>query len=143
MIMSKIHQLIYFSQGTRQLSEIELKSMLNISRNNNTRQQVTGILVALDNCFLQLLEGDKTTITRLFEKIKTDDRHTDVLTLHKGVVENRNFPDWSMGFQVTSLETFKREIGFIDISNRQLFIENHLRKANAKVIRLIKRFYYK
>lgn len=137
-----VYQIIYFSQGSQRLTESDLKSILKVSRLNNTKRQVTGVLIALDNCFLQLLEGSKDTVLNLFETIKKDDRHTDVLKVYQGQTSNRNFPEWSMGFEVTSLASFKKELGFVDISNRDLFIQNHLKNASHKVVRMIKRFYH-
>jgi Sensors of blue-light using FAD len=48
---------------------------------------------------MQLLEGEKKAVNRLFEKIKRDPQHDNVITLLSGKQEGRGFADFSMGFQ--------------------------------------------
>jgi len=48
---------------------------------------------------MQLLEGEKEALDRLFEKIKSDPRHRNVITLLSGEQKERGFADFAMGFQ--------------------------------------------
>jgi hypothetical protein len=49
--------------------------------------------------FLQVLEGPEEGVLRLYQKISRDPRHGDVMLLTKEPIQERQFPDWSMGFQ--------------------------------------------
>ena len=87
-----IYQLLYFSIGTEQnMTEDALQEILRVSRRNNPKIGITGILIALDNCFLQLLEGKKETVQALYEKISIDERHFKIVPIHKGIVSKRSF----------------------------------------------------
>jgi hypothetical protein len=91
--------LIYVSNATHPLADRELDAILEASRNGNERLQVTGLLLYKDASFMQLLEGEETTVRSLLEKITCDPRHYNVTTLQSGETESRQFPDWSMGFR--------------------------------------------
>ncbi len=49
--------------------------------------------------FMQVLEGDEEAVRGLYERIAEDPRHGGEITLQEGFVEERQFPDWSMGFR--------------------------------------------
>ncbi len=48
---------------------------------------------------MQLLEGEERVVRALHAKIESDSRHKGMLTLLRGPLEKRQFPDWSMGFR--------------------------------------------
>ena len=48
---------------------------------------------------MQVLEGPRETVQQLHDKIALDPRHKQMITLLKGKIEERQFPNWSMGFQ--------------------------------------------
>lgn len=67
--------------------------------------------------FLQLLEGEKETVENLFEKIKDDKRHSNIVLIVKEKVEERLFSDWSMAFHELnsskmSINQFIKDINF-------------------------------
>lgn len=90
--------LIYVSTATEPLSEIQLLDLLQQSRKNNLRLNVTGMLLYQGGQFMQMLEGDQETVLQLYEHICNDARHTDVVTLEQGALMRRNYSEWSMGF---------------------------------------------
>lgn len=73
--------------------------LLTKSRENNSKAGLTGMLLYKDGNFMQVLEGEEATVRALYEKVHRDPRHRGVITLLQGHVEERQFPDWSMGFQ--------------------------------------------
>ncbi len=89
--------LVYRSHSTGHLTEAQLEKILNVSNRNNEAQGITGILLYRDKVFLQLLEGDKETVLKLYQKISLDSRHSHpeiVLALES---DGPLFKDWSMG----------------------------------------------
>ena len=56
------------------------------------------MLLYKDGNFMQVLEGDEDTVRALSTKIADDPRHRGLITLLQGPREERQFPDWSMGF---------------------------------------------
>jgi len=87
----------YVSQLSMPISDTELEEIGAISSRNNQQDNITGVLVYFGGLFFQIIEGDETRVTQLYEKILTDARHTSVLCLKTeyDVVE-RLFPNWSM-----------------------------------------------
>jgi hypothetical protein len=57
---------------------------------------VTGCLLSGSNSFLQLLEGPRQTIDRLYVTISADSRHKNVVMLTDEDIDERLFASWSM-----------------------------------------------
>lgn len=47
---------------------------------------------------MQVLEGEKAAVMKVFAEIERDWRHKSVDTLRSEYIQYRNFPDWTMGF---------------------------------------------
>jgi hypothetical protein len=91
--------MIYASAAVKLFSEEELVELLAKSRANNAPLGVTGMLLYRDGNFMQALEGEESSVRDLFEKISRDARHKSVSIIHEASVDERQFPDWSMGFR--------------------------------------------
>ena len=90
--------LVYLSRASLDFDEARLLELLATSRKNNAGADVTGLLLYKDGNFLQLLEGEEEQVRRIFGKIARDPRHFNVTVLLEGSTDERQFPDWSMGF---------------------------------------------
>jgi len=75
-----------------------IADILMSSRRNNTEAEVTGALLATDNCFAQVLEGEQAAVEETFGRITKDARHQDITVLLAEPVEARQFPQWSMAY---------------------------------------------
>lgn len=104
-------QLIYASRCSRVLGPADVKDILSASQRNNTRAGITGALCLNNGIFLQLLEGDRTAVNALYQRLLKDDRHRDTAVLDMNEIPHRRFTGWSMGL-IASLGT-----------NRQLFLK--------------------
>jgi hypothetical protein len=93
-----ICQLMYVSTAAWKLDSGELTAILDASRRNNRRLNVTGLLLHLDHGFLQILEGPEAAVKEIFGKIERDQRHLGIRVLIQQHVPERLFGDWSMGF---------------------------------------------
>ena len=47
---------------------------------------------------MQVLEGEESSVRRIFADIENDYRHKNVDTLRAEYIQYRDFPDWTMGF---------------------------------------------
>jgi len=92
-------RLIYISTTRAPVSPAELDGILAVSRRNNARVGVTGLLVAGGRRFLQALEGPQDAVAETFARIGRDPRHFAVVTLRRDAIDARAFPDWTMGYQ--------------------------------------------
>ncbi|MBK7998996.1 MAG: BLUF domain-containing protein [Verrucomicrobia bacterium] len=95
----KTFQLLYGSTATAPFGKPELLELLNKSRANNERVNVTGLLLFKDGQFMQVLEGEEPVVTSLYQRISQDPRHTGSMVFLQRAIEQRDFPDWSMAFK--------------------------------------------
>jgi len=96
-------RITYMSHLARPLSDAEIEELGAVSSYKNRRDDISGVLIHFSGMFFQIIEGDDVKVTRLFEKICVDSRHTGIVCLKaEHEVEERLFPDWSM--QVVNLE---------------------------------------
>ena len=135
-----MYHLTYFSTASTHFSEEDLENLLKVSKSNNQRNGITGILLFIDGLFLQLLEGRKDNVLNIFKKIQEDERHYDVLKLFEGEKNATNFEKWSMGFRNFPLSEYKNKTGFEDLSNND-FITNVLKTNHPKIINTLNIFY--
>ena len=83
----------------------ELSRLLENCRSSNAKCDVTGMLLYQHRSFFQVLEGDRSTVEHLFEKIAADPRHTRVTKVILEPISERAFGNWTMGHpQVTAKE---------------------------------------
>jgi Sensors of blue-light using FAD len=93
-----LHCLIYTSVATQKMTDEELKAILQKARPHNCQLQITGMLLYQDPFFMQILEGEEDIIQQQFERIAKDSRHHKVTIIYKKSIDERNFSDWTMGF---------------------------------------------
>jgi len=97
-----MEQLIYISTSRSPLrpSADEVQHILSVSRRNNARDGLSGLLVVGGRRFLQVLEGPSEPLDRALHRIRADDRHFAIVTLARHRIEQRTFPEWDMGYQI-------------------------------------------
>ncbi|WP_281541258.1 BLUF domain-containing protein [Maribacter aestuarii] len=74
--------LIYRSTAKPDFYQMDLRTMMERSRINNKKNNITGCLLHHNNNFVQLLEGEEKVVRRLFGKIAKDERHKDIVLLN-------------------------------------------------------------
>lgn len=106
-----MYRLMYMSTANKDFSTNELESLLKNAKKSNENKNITGLLVVKGRTFLQCLEGEKSDVLNLFNKIKDDSRHRDVIELLEEETNTRYFSNWSMGFKnIKNLTNIKSEI---------------------------------
>ena len=112
-----IYRLVYYSRNSIETRtadfEAQVADILERSRENNARDDITGALLFNGGCFAQVLEGPLGNVETAFERIQQDDRHGEVSLLTLEPIATRSFPNWAMGFVGHSSETASRfdEVG--------------------------------
>lgn len=91
----QLTRLVYASHhgGT---SEEALRDIFDRSCLNNENDGITGLLIAGEEDFLQLLEGGRTAVAECMMRIMKDDRHQRIRILLAGETGTRLFSQWSM-----------------------------------------------
>ncbi|NQZ75718.1 MAG: BLUF domain-containing protein [Ekhidna sp.] len=92
-----IYYTIYTSTPVEKITESVLDNITEVSMKWNKEHQITGMLLALEDRFIQFLEGDDEEVKSIFEKIKEDKRHNNVIRKIQGYSNDRVFQEWSMG----------------------------------------------
>ena len=90
-------RLMYASRAVDSVNQNELVTILRQSTANNPGVGVTGVLCFAAGIFLQVLEGGRSQVSALYNKIARDPRHHDVVLLSFEEVDERSFAGWSMG----------------------------------------------
>lgn len=123
-----MHQIVYYSISKKTITEKIISEIIETSRKNNSRKDITGCLLYYDNVFLQLLEGKKEAVKTLFETIKKDERHTNVTLIIEEDLNNKIFSNWSMA--LSNFENNKADINKF-IKSIDFFSSNVPKKTEA------------
>jgi len=76
--------------------DLALNGILATAQRNNARDSITGALICREDLYVQLLEGERKNVEAAFERIRRDDRHTDIVPLLIENTDQRLFPTWAM-----------------------------------------------
>jgi hypothetical protein len=90
-------RLMYASRAVPAVDQEELLAILKKSKANNPKAGVTGVLCFSEGVFMQVLEGGRGAVNKLYNRIVADARHSDVLLLNYEEIAERRFAGWSMG----------------------------------------------
>ncbi|HEA20823.1 hypothetical protein LCGC14_1173410 [marine sediment metagenome] len=93
-----MYTLTYESKSTGNPTVRDMEELMAHARARNHLEGITGCLIYYMGVFIQVLEGEKCNVLRLFERIKKDKRHSGVHLFSDDEIEERNFPDWAMGY---------------------------------------------
>lgn len=137
--MPNIIHIVYVSFSRNQLSELELDELLSEIRPKNLANGVTGLLLYNDEIFIQVIEGETDTIRTLYDRLQNDNRHTNIVKILEESIDQRSFPEWSMGYQKLSKEDSKDLPGFTDVMSSN-DIREALKQSSQAIVDLIVKF---
>ena len=107
-----MYRLVYYSrnllEADRAIFHANVDQILDRSRQNNSRDDITGALMFNGGCFAQVLEGPLEKLEAAFERIQQDDRHGEVSLLALDPIASRSFPNWAMGYVGSSADDAER-----------------------------------
>ncbi len=90
-------RLMYASRANDKINQESLNAILRKSMANNPAVGVTGVLCFSGSIFLQVLEGGRSQVSALYNRISHDPRHHDVVLLSYEEISERSFAGWAMG----------------------------------------------
>ncbi len=112
--------LVYVSSAAYELSTEELLGLLAQSRERNSRQHITGMLLYAGGNFFQVLEGEQKDVEEIYASIVKDNRNKGNIVLLKEKIERRTFPDWSMGFKQLTSDNKSAITGYTEFLDRNI-----------------------
>lgn len=95
-------RLLYISRATGAITTTVTGSILESARVHNRVAGITGVLCQGQGLFIQVLEGERSTVNRLYNTIIKDKRHHDVELVAIEEIQARKFPNWSMAHVIIS-----------------------------------------
>ena len=98
-------RLLYVSKVKAGFAPADLQSVLEAARRNNVKNGISGLLAFNGDYFLQVLEGGREAVNRLYQSIARDTRHECILLLQLSDISERMFPHWSMAYVPTAMLT--------------------------------------
>jgi len=104
----------YVSTANRDLNHDEVAELLDLTEIRNNNGGVNGLLIYSEGNFFEVIEGEKNMIMELFENIKEDPRHRNIMMVFEKEIDKPLFDD--------------KEADFIseNTKHRQMNVENFL-----------------
>ncbi|MDF7815404.1 BLUF domain-containing protein [Hymenobacter sp. YC55] len=135
---SSLFHVIYRSRASSPFAELQLGELLTHCRVYNHQHRLSGLLLYQHGVFLQVLEGEQTSLSRLYAKILRDPRHHAIEQLSAGPLPRRLFPDRSMGF-ATATEPLRHLTGYVNPSTGTYLLPR-AHNTPAEVLTLLRDF---
>lgn len=96
--MDPLSAIVYRSRSVGPFTDTDLFYLLAHARDNNARLGLSGIFVYDRGYFFQWLEGRDEPLGHVWNRIRGDERHTDVEVLVDQQIPTRLFEGWHMQF---------------------------------------------
>ena len=138
--------IVYVSQANKPFTEDQLGKLLSHSRNRNTKDNITGLLIYRYNSdynrgnFVQVLEGPDIQLEDVWSRISKDNRHHTIVVVEEGILEERMFSNWSMGFKNINSNELKDFQGFSELGSDDFWKHVNPGKVSS-ALDLLKSFY--
>lgn len=88
--------LAYKSRAAVPLGEAELQQLMTAAQARNRAESITGLLIYDAGRFFQWLEGPAAGLSRVWQSIRSDSRHTAIQVVGSSATPVRFFGDWSL-----------------------------------------------
>lgn len=92
----RLVRLLYTSRQVSDLDLAAVRALNRVAQSKNEQVGLSGLLCYAPPFFAQCLEGSRTAVSRVMDKIYRDPRHADLTLIEFAEVDERVFPDWSM-----------------------------------------------
>jgi hypothetical protein len=93
-----LYQIMYISSVTFPVSAAQCRVIASAAADRNQSSGVTGLLLFNSKRFLQVLEGPRDAVERIYERISRDPRHCAIVKLREMQIETREFGEWGMAY---------------------------------------------
>ncbi len=126
-----ICRLVYISERNLSVA-FDVHQIVETSRRNNARVGVTGFLMFDGAYFSQALEGSRFAVTHTYNRIARDPRHINMHLVSCADVNERLFPEWSMGL-LDNIPAAARD---------RLLAQNTIERVNPNTITIERLLYF-
>ena len=98
-----MYRLTYVSKSKIENDE-DLSKLFIKSEESNRLNNISGMLIHKNSDFIQVLEGNKQVVTSLFNTIKNDNRHENIVIFYEKDIKKKYFEGFYMAFDYLSFE---------------------------------------
>ena len=134
-----MRQLLYVSKTAQPVSLGDLDDILTASRRNNAQSGITGLLLFIDDGFLQVLEGDEKAVRDVYARVARDPRHGEAMVMLDREIPVRAFPEWSMGFERPCMDD-PETAGMFGVAREA--INGRLSPATGRIVAMMLQTFY-
>lgn len=96
--MNNIFHLVYISEAVADISYTDIRDILEVARKHNRQEDVTGLLIFRDGYFVQLIEGEESSVRKVLGRILLDDRNYSLRILSETTSNQRLFDKNPLAF---------------------------------------------
>lgn len=121
--------LTFLSTATSSMDEDQLLELVATIRPKNEAHGITGVMLYADGSFVETLEGPQDAVEATVGRIALDPRHHGMIVALRERIEQRAYPDWSMGFRSVRADRLRSVPGFNDYMQAQRALVEHGRKV--------------
>ena len=89
-------RMLYASRATGPQTGTVTANILAVAREHNAVHGISGVLCQGQGLYVQVLEGERAELNRLYARILRDPRHHDVQMLSFEEITQRRYGAWSM-----------------------------------------------
>jgi hypothetical protein len=118
-----LYCLLYISRMKEEYNKEDIEYMLNLFREKNKENGISGLMLYYEGNIIQYIEGNKKDVYILYNNIKNDIRHYNITKVVDESVIKRNFVNWQMGFKELNQDELSHT-KFIDFSLDKLKFDN-------------------
>lgn len=90
-----LNRLVYFSERC-ECDDATLRDIVARAAPRNREADVTGLILAGERTFIQVLEGPRTAVSMLFQDICRDQRHRNIVLAEMTEIVAYTFPRWGL-----------------------------------------------
>jgi hypothetical protein len=101
MIAQSLYRMAYVSTASKQFSCTELINFLQPARKRNLLAGITGLLLYKGGQIMEVLEGLEENTNKAFARICQLPEHHGIILLIKEYMDQRQFTDWYMAFEMS------------------------------------------
>ncbi|PIB39487.1 hypothetical protein BFP75_11360 [Maribacter sp. 4G9] len=127
-----MHELTYTSLADKNISTKNLNDILHTANEFNGANAITGCLVSHNGQFVQTLHGEKRVIFDLMDRIKMDQRHSNINLVWEGPAAKEVFPGWNMAFFSPDDYTNPSK-GLLDFEKKLITLSSFYKADSASV----------
>ncbi len=132
--------LVYLSERKPNCTEQEIEKILAACNRNNEKFDITGVLLYSEKQFVQYLEGEYREIFQLYDKIKDDDRHKNIVLINSSPAKERIFPSWQMGAKKVDFNSVEYKT-HMSLEEQREFRQILSGNESNKALSLMKKFF--